>query len=252
MMIHKACMSEEEVKSALKGIIDSLSGEDLEQLHEYSRFLLTKEKESSELIAFFEHMQKYALFDLEQLRVKANYEGRFGRLAVSIAQSIFSLLDLFGFLISDDNRLEDTKGNIKIALQLFFEKEIKQHQMDVLIDIYRNGVMHTYFPKMCSIRNENDEHILLQNGDIWDLNVHLFSKLLIERLNDYIEFTKKDSKLTFHLTRRYSKFVHHQEKSFEKYNSNLSKANATQLEITTTFPISLPQDTPPPVCYTKS
>ncbi len=238
------------IREELNDKIELLSEAGLRELVHYASFLKNKDEEVASLLSFFEHVKIYALHDLEQLRIKANYDDSgYGRFTVSIAQSIFSLLDLFGFLISESNRLEDTGRNIGVALQIFFSGDIKSHERGILIDIYRNRIMHSYFPKMCSIRNDDDELILIQNGDVWDLNVHSFSKKLVNIVNAYIQSAQKDSVKLFPLTQRYSKLIYYQEKSFEKHNSNLSKYYTPQPEITTTL---LPRDTPPPVCYSKT
>lgn len=226
------------LRDKLNNKIDLLSEENLEEVLSFASFLKNKDEEVADLLLFFDLIKKYALYDLEQLRLKANYdENGYGRFAVSIAQSIFSLLDLFGFLISENNKLEDTNGNIKMGLQYFFDKDIKQHHFSILIDIYRNGIMHSYFPKMCSIRNHDDQHILFQYENKWDLNVHLFSRLLTEKLILYIDSVKSDSRKLFYLTRRYSNLIDYQNKAFNRHKSNLSNQNVNEISSETTMNI---------------
>jgi hypothetical protein len=58
-----------------------------------------------------------------------------------------------------------------------------------------------------------------------------------ERLIGHMDNSKKDSKTLFHLTQRYSKFINHQEKAFEKYRDNLSRRNLVEDILTTTRPV---------------
>ncbi len=230
------------IRNELIKKVELLSEENLQELLRFATFLKDKDTEAANLLSFFYHIERYALHDLKKLLSTADYDSPYGRFAVSIAQLNFSLLDIFGFLISDDNRLEDTEKNVKQGLQTFFDNHLDQLKIDVLVKIYRNGVVHSFFPKICSIRNtSDDDRILIQNESVWDLNVHPLSKLLLEGIENYIEVARGNSITLFHLTKRYAIIIESQEKAFVRYSGGLSKnkANTNKVE-TTTRPVTRP------------
>lgn len=121
----------------------------------------------------------------------------------------------------------------------------------MLIDIYRNGAVHSFYPKECSIRNDNKNiEILSYGNDIYHLNVNPLAVLLIERFRNYVSDSGRDHNEVKRLTKRINTLLSVQRIDFEKHKSNLPNFNTShtsQSEITTTFPISSPQETDPPV-----
>lgn len=141
---------------------------------------------------FIEHYEKFLLGDIDAMMEKAdqmNSEGKFGnQMAVPIAFSIFASLDIYGFLIRNSetdeknvkNELKDSTVNIAKSMLWynfdFPEFEIqnvpstavknrtkKQSFIDFqatalykFIDIYRHGIMHTFFPKAFTISNKKE------------------------------------------------------------------------------------------------
>ena len=144
-------------------------------------------------IEFIEYYEKFLLGDIEAMMEKAdhqNADGKFvNQMAVPIAFSIFSSLDIYGFLISNTEtdekevkkELKDSTVNIAKSMLWynfgFPEFEIqnvpctavknrtkKQSFIDfqatalyTFIDIYRNGIMHTFFPKAFIISNKKED-----------------------------------------------------------------------------------------------
>jgi len=60
---------------------------------------------------FFDSIERDAIFDLNRMLDLVDYSNSQGRLAVPIALTIFSLLDLFGFIVSKDNDVNQTSKN---------------------------------------------------------------------------------------------------------------------------------------------
>lgn len=144
-------------------------------------------------------IEMYALYDLNQMLAKAEYEsGAFGRLAIPIALTTFSLLDLFGFLTRENiNKrtsasIKDTKGNISWSLELFFSNSLETDEKEIIIEIYRHGVVHSFFPKLSNIRNSKDGPMLSQNGTTCDFNVYPFSKIFIDEVKRFALKAKDD------------------------------------------------------------
>lgn len=81
---------------------------------------------------FTNRIEEDAIHDLNLMIEVVDYDNSQGRLAVPIALTIFSLLELFGFLISKDNDIKQTGKNLRIAFETFFPKEVKQHERDML------------------------------------------------------------------------------------------------------------------------
>jgi hypothetical protein len=141
---------------------------------------------SNELI---EHYEKYLFKDIDAMMLKAdqkNDKGELGnQMAVPVTFSVFAALDVFGFLIRNtqtvvklvEKELHDTCVNIaysmlwsnfdfpdfdiQIVSNILPSKRAKDQQyidfqktaLYKFIKIYRNGIMHTFFPKAFSISN---------------------------------------------------------------------------------------------------
>jgi hypothetical protein len=113
---------------------------------------------------FTNYYDKYVLVDLEKLsliRPDANGEG-----GCTIAQAliVFSLLDLFGYLIRSDTRDKEgenlTPKNLLTdssrTIELFLEdnkyfSNITRQEIAILTKIYRHGIVHQYFSKKLGI-----------------------------------------------------------------------------------------------------
>lgn len=127
---------------------------------------------------FVEYYEKYLIGDINAMMEKADQENNVdefrNQLAVPITSAIFSILDVFGFLIRNDEndeskvKIEFKKNNsLNIAYAIlkwngfgFPEYDIQNlpnktdnDELFKFINIYRHGIMHTFFPKAFSISN---------------------------------------------------------------------------------------------------
>ena len=137
--------------------------------------------------------------------------------------------------------------NLRTAFDTLFSKEIKQLERDILIELYRNGVVHSFYPKSCSIRNDNKGFEILSYGrEIFHLNVNPFAELLIKKFRNYILESKKDDNEVKRLNERIKLLVSAQNTDFKKHESNLPRSNTAQTVITTTILVLPPEETSPP------
>ena len=175
-------------------------------------------------IEFVAYYEKYLIGDIDTMMEKADQESEGNQMAVPITFSIFSCLDIFGYLIrntkDDYELLHDTTVNIATSLLWsnfeFPEFDIKKvHDLEIknrnkqpayvefrktvlfeFINIYRNGIMHTFFPKDFSISNKKyDEsyELFYKAGDNLVFNArkfYLYFKDFIKELKDQISSDK--------------------------------------------------------------
>lgn len=74
---------------------------------------ITQKATEEDVINFFEAIILYALKDLDKMLECVNYNNIHQRLAVPIALTCFSLLDIIGFLIRDlDSEQLESKNNL--------------------------------------------------------------------------------------------------------------------------------------------
>lgn len=116
-------------------------------------------------------------------RIKAEGNERFFRLTVPLALSLFSVVDLVGFLISKVNLHKQTEENFKS----FFRKSVIQvsdEEVIMINRIFRQGLAHTYFPKLglgVKYHSTNPENKLFfkSNNDSIFLNVNKLKDIVL-------------------------------------------------------------------------
>jgi len=176
---------------------------------------------------FVEHYENYLIGDIAAMMEKADQKDEQGKLgnqmAVPIALSIFSGLDIFGFLMRNTetfpknicNELKDSSVNIAYAM-LWYDfgfpsfnieyvpgasvkkrcddknyKELQETALYKFIKKYRHGMAHTFFPKSLDISNSKDYEtaaLLFKINDILTLNVRKFCS----NFRDFLTAFKKN------------------------------------------------------------
>ena len=161
-------------------------------------------------IKFIEYYEKYLIGDIDAMIEKADEKSDGNQMAVPITFSIFSCLDVFGFLMrykkdSNNSKEELNKTSLNIAYAMLKWNGFGFPQFDIqnspnksnnkllfaFIEIYRNGIMHTFFPKDFSISNkkENEAYELFYKAnDILVFNVRKFYIFF----KDFIKVFKKE------------------------------------------------------------
>lgn len=130
-----------------------------------------------ELVVFYE---KYLIGDIDAMMEKAEQEIGGNQMAVPITFSIFSCLDILGFLMRNEEfekskwSVEFKKNNtLNIAYSMLKWNQFgfPEHDMQIVlnktdnyqlfnfIDIYRHGIIHTFFPKYFSLSNIKEDEL---------------------------------------------------------------------------------------------
>lgn len=149
-------------------------------------------------IEFVAYYEKYLIGDIDTMMEKADQESEGNQMAIPITFSIFSCLDIFGFLIRNEEKdpikieKEFKKNNtLNIVYAIlkwngfgFPEFDIQnvpnKSNNEILfrfIDIYRHGIMHTFFPKDFSISNKKEDEsyeLFYKAGDNLVFNARKF------------------------------------------------------------------------------
>lgn len=168
-------------------------------------------------IEFVAYYEKYLIGDIDTMMEKADQESEGNQMAVPITFSIFSCLDIFGFLIRNEEKdpikieKEFKKNNtLNIVYAIlkwngfgFPEFDIQnvpnKSNNEILfrfIDIYRHGIMHTFFPKDFSISNKKEDEsyeLFYKAGDNLVFNARkffLYFKDFIKEFKDQISSDK--------------------------------------------------------------
>ncbi|TDE08063.1 hypothetical protein [Dyadobacter psychrotolerans] len=184
---------------------------------------------------YFNHIDEYALKDLEKMLECADYTSNYKRLAVPIALTCFSLLDMLGFLIMDfgEGPIEMTKTvrNIKCSINYIFPNNFNDEQIRHLVKLFRDGASHEFFPKKAAICNDKYDEEILKTENFYFLNVHPLAKKIIEKFSkeELIRLLYSDKKNT--IIRNFEHYI----KELENLSSNkLTKGYIPDFSNTTT------------------
>lgn len=113
-------------------------------------------------VLLVETVKGYIVGDLKRLTNIKVINGYNGNANFPIALYVFSCMDFLGFLIAD--RQYSLKGDTNNRIQAYIEKTFApedktklQPHMSYLVNIFRNGLTHTFFPKIAGISRTNSE-----------------------------------------------------------------------------------------------
>lgn len=107
---------------------------------------------------FEDHLVRYTVPDLQCLMdIRPDSDGLSG-CTIPLALTAFSVLDLFGYLLRPAKKglnSKDTKGNLRFifceSAGGLFPLKVDPREFDVIYELYRNGLVHQYFPKNVGI-----------------------------------------------------------------------------------------------------
>jgi len=134
------------------------------------------------VLSFFDvEIEQFILGDLEILSyIRPHPKTQLGGCAVPQAMLIFSVLDLLGFLVDDSPNA--CKSKTTKNLQVIFSSELGlfpktyQAETDVLVKLFRHGVMHQFFSKASGIGKYGLLHrCILSSGHTPTLNIDKFT-----------------------------------------------------------------------------
>lgn len=119
--------------------------------------------------------------------------------------SVFSTIDLVGFLLGDwsvvPTKTEDNFNK-------FFSNDITELNVKYLTFFYRNGMTHTFYPKKkfgISAQSSNDDYLFLMENDTVVLNANYLIKITKKRLNLIL----KDASLIDNIKNQFIKLEEH-------------------------------------------
>lgn len=129
------------------------------------------------------------------------------RLTIPIALSLFSTIDCVGNLLSKVDK--PINNDLKSCLSYFIENstiKLTDEEKILLIDVFRNGLSHVYFPKLSlgiSYHNSNPTENLFfkDKSGILILNVNRLELIVVETL----KIIKENANLHSHMENRYQK-----------------------------------------------
>ena len=189
---------------------------------------------------FIEYYEKYLIGDIDTMMEKADQESEGNQMAVPVTFSIFSCLDIFGFLMRNNeneekkvkSELTNSKENISYSILRWndfgFSNDKIQNDTDILlkfIEIYRHGIMHTFFPKSFSISNIKDDEsyeLFYKAGNNLVFNVRNFYacfKSFIENFKNELTINKDFNN---HIEDNIS-LVFKKDNSFSDFYENITK-----------------------------
>lgn len=177
---------------------------DLDHFHE-----LCAQAEIKELIAL---ESPQGLNAINATRYPYSFEFMFGtpiisRSTIPHTSVLFSACDILGFLSRNEPYFRSTSKN----LYSFFKTalpSIKKEELSVLIKVFRNGLIHSYFPKLgllISYHTTNPQgKLLFKNArNELTLNVNTLEDLVTYRLSEIIN----DKNLYINMEKQYKILV---------------------------------------------
>jgi hypothetical protein len=124
----------------------------------------------------------------------ANFDTKTARCTVPIAMTLFSVVEMIGSLLASGGYNRDFKESAK----LFFShkgNDLTAEEADLLNAIFRNGIMHNFFPKGSDIgigydsSYDSKNEIIIPVGGQFILNVNYLEKVVRDTFNDLVDNT---------------------------------------------------------------
>lgn len=146
--------------------------------------------------------------DIPVIQSKIHFDNKNAfRLTIPIALSLFSTIDCVGNLLSQVDTPID--NDLKSCLSYFIANstiKLTEEEKILLIDVFRNGLSHVYFPKLSlgiSYHNSNPAEKLFfkRNNGILILNVNRLEFIVV----DTFKKIKENDNLYSHMENRYQK-----------------------------------------------
>jgi len=139
--------------------------------------------------------------------IRPNEQGLRG-CTVPLAMMLFSLMDLFGFLIRPEQNANkrNTRRNFEYLLsESGYFSEVYAGNWELIIVLFRHGIMHQFFPKASGIAKAGiDAPLIFTHVNKPMLNVDALSVDLVEAINQIRTdiFSKNSSNLILRMNNR--------------------------------------------------
>lgn len=139
--------------------------------------------------SFFDNeICNFVLPDIDRLtnEIRPNEQGLRG-CAVPLSMMLFSLIDLFGFLMQPDQNANkrNTRRNFEYLLsESGYFTETYSANLHMILTLFRHGIMHQFFPKASGIAKAGDNKpLIFVNENIPTLNVDVLSADLVRAID---------------------------------------------------------------------
>lgn len=208
---------------------------------------------------FIEYYEEYLIGDIDAMMEKADQESVGNQMAVPITFSIFSYLDIFGFLMryeeKDYNKrkeeLKKTSLNIAYAMlkwngfgfpEFDFQNPPSKSNNKLLftfIEIYRNGIIHTFFPKNFEISNKkiNETYELFYKAnDSLVFNVRKFYICFKDFIKEFKEELIANKDFNNHIEKNIN-LVFKKDNSFNYFFKEISEIEKFSLSVSSTITV---------------
>lgn len=115
-------------------------------------------------------------------------ESNIARSTIPHTLTLFAAIDILGFLLRESKHYERTQKNFNSFFKT--NNTISQLEINVLTEIYRNGLAHSYFPKLNAAIAYRSEYptdkLFFKDKKILILNVKCLLSTVKEKLQDII------------------------------------------------------------------
>jgi hypothetical protein len=141
------------------------------------------------VLRFFEdEIERFLIKDIDVLtKIRPDPSGD-GGCTVPLAMFLFAAMDLFGYLIRDDEVSPDKKATRKNLTYLLrkaglFPGEYSA-KSEVIVDLFRHGLMHQVFPKASGIAKWGLDEPLIDASPTPTLNVDVLARDVVRALRE--------------------------------------------------------------------
>ena len=192
-----------EVEKYLRNLQDYFLGD----IREFEKLCTQIELEEMERAPNFNKGSMYdpRLYEEFHRNKSINSSDRFFRLTIPITLSLFSAVDVIGFLISENRPGETEKNFIS-----FFDKSARPLKVDEVIllnRIFRQGLTHVYFPKLnfgvkFHSTNPTGKLFFKNKDEMVFLNVNLLKDIVVSTVQTIV-----DNALYLTMERKYRELI---------------------------------------------
>lgn len=123
-----------------------------------------------------------AIYDAANQNLNAENNEQHFRLTIPMTLSLFSVVDLMGYLIDQNNKPTETEKNFRSFFSLS-KFPLAESEIKIIVGIFRHGLAHVYFPKLnfgVKFHSTNPENKLFfkNTKGIIFLNVNMLSTIV--------------------------------------------------------------------------
>jgi hypothetical protein len=177
---------------------------------------------------FNNEVAMYILPDLERLTDEIRPDPKNGQrgCTIPLAMMIFGVIDLFGYLMRNNNNAKKTETyeNFKylFSKRTGFFPNIYDEKCDMMVKLFRHGLIHQFFPKASGIlKAEKSKPLIFCQDGIPNLNVDVLAndlKVALEKMKKYVE-KNEDPELVVRINERLDKLSKEDYEALEEFKN---------------------------------